>query len=700
MAKLGELVVDFKAETASFVRETRRVRQEVSVIGRSLEDLKRQARDLVGGFLAWETIKRGVEAVVEAITEAEQAQGRLQGVLRATGQAAGLTAEDLSELADQMAGKTLFDDDEFRKAEAALLTFRSVQGDTFKRAIGDAADLSAVFGQDLTASAVMLGKALEDPTQGLTALRRVGVMFTAAEREQIQAALKHNDTLKAQQLILAGVERQVSGTAAAMKTGLSGSIDEAKKALDDFMKSARDSYLVDILSAGLHRLADAYRDVTLSANEKDFIQLDDLQTQAETAKRTLERFGYDVRALEKEAEMQSAYVPQSIAGRSIVQQAYLEYERLQTSAHQLEAQIKRREQKVADDREAAARAARAAAEEARAEAARQAAEAIAAAKQSDLNQMAARYRDELAQLTLTTAGYTEYLLANAGAKKTSADATAEEVRQLMALVAAMKSQKAYLDQTTASIRSQERALAKRANALLPYNAERFKAEAEALKAYYAQLLEQQSKLEDGPTAYQEAWKRAAQNVQDVVAGSLEELFTGQISTVRAFFAMVLRDLAKVAAQMAALGLVQAGIGLVGDLLIGGGLTGMKAHTGGVVGADLVGHQAMPAGLFTGAPRLHAGMLAADEFPTILQKGESVLTPAQLAAVMQLGGRRSGGGGPKVIVQQTHNHYYQAIDTAGMEALIERHGPSIARQSLRAARESAGYARELVKRGLS
>jgi len=53
-----------------------------------------------------------------------------------------------------------------------------------------------------------------------------------------------------------------------------------------------------------------------------------------------------------------------------------------------------------------------------------------------------------------------------------------------------------------------------------------------------------------------------------------------------------------------------------------GLPAFKMHSGGVVG--LAGTPMMvPAGTFIGAPRLHNG-LAPDEFPAILQRGETVL----------------------------------------------------------------------------
>lgn len=55
------------------------------------------------------------------------------------------------------------------------------------------------------------------------------------------------------------------------------------------------------------------------------------------------------------------------------------------------------------------------------------------------------------------------------------------------------------------------------------------------------------------------------------------------------------------------------------------------HGGGTVGVDSTSGRSVPASTFIGAPRLHGGLISG-EFPAILQRGESVLTPGQLAAV--------------------------------------------------------------------
>ena len=73
---------------------------------------------------------------------------------------------------------------------------------------------SAGFGS-VTDNAKQLGKALNDPIAGLTALRRSGIQFTKAQQDQIRTLVESGRVLEAQNLILEEIENQVGGTAEA-----------------------------------------------------------------------------------------------------------------------------------------------------------------------------------------------------------------------------------------------------------------------------------------------------------------------------------------------------------------------------------------------------------------------------------------------------------------------------------------------------
>ena len=204
---------------------------------------------------------------------AEQAQNRLQGVLRATSYASGLTGKDLAEMAEEMEHSTLTSAESVKNASAILATFRSVSGDTFKQAIHLAQDMSAVFGQDLTSSATQLGKALEDPIEGLTALKRVGISFTDSQKDVIKSLVETGDKAQAQKLILAALEQQVGGAAAAETQGLPGAAHRMAVAWSDMLKAIGQTETVSgVAGAALRQLATTF-EVTTKWFKKDPIAL-------------------------------------------------------------------------------------------------------------------------------------------------------------------------------------------------------------------------------------------------------------------------------------------------------------------------------------------------------------------------------------------------------------------------------------------
>jgi hypothetical protein len=129
---------------------------------------------------------------VKAFMAAEESNVRFQAVLKATGGVAGVTAQAISDYAGRMQNLTGVSDEVIKDGAAILATFKSIKSDAFDRTMTAAMDLSAVFGQDLKSSVTQLGKALEDPERGLTALRRVGVSFSKDQQEVIKDLAETN----------------------------------------------------------------------------------------------------------------------------------------------------------------------------------------------------------------------------------------------------------------------------------------------------------------------------------------------------------------------------------------------------------------------------------------------------------------------------------------------------------------------------
>ena len=125
------------------------------------------------------------------------------------------------EYANATARATGVDQNQIKLAQAKLLTFGQLAksadtaGGAFDRATKAAIDMGAAGFGDAATNAVQLGKALQDPIKGITALAKSGVTFTEQEKEKIQTLVESNKLLEAQDMVLKAIETQVGGTAEA-----------------------------------------------------------------------------------------------------------------------------------------------------------------------------------------------------------------------------------------------------------------------------------------------------------------------------------------------------------------------------------------------------------------------------------------------------------------------------------------------------
>lgn len=272
--------VTLKADGTGFVGEVKLSGDELKKLGDRADDAgKRGTKSMdlmsgalgrmkgfvlsaIGAYAGFEAAKRFIGAAATEIMAAEKATANLNAVLRATGGIVGLTAKEISDFADQLEGSTLFDDAEIKRAAAVMLTFRQVQGDTFREAISLATDLAALMGGDLQGAVLQLGKALEDPETGLNALRRSGISFTEAQRDLIKSLVEAGDRAQAMDIILSNVAGQIGGVAASQVTGLTGALNDLDDAWGDFLKSLGnfkygDNTILEQTASILERMANA-----------------------------------------------------------------------------------------------------------------------------------------------------------------------------------------------------------------------------------------------------------------------------------------------------------------------------------------------------------------------------------------------------------------------------------------------------------
>jgi len=184
-----------------------------------------------GALVAGGAIAVGLGMAVKSAEEAQVATNRLNQVFKSMGETTGVAAAQASAYASTLAVQIGQEDELIMAAQAKLATFAAVSSETarmsgvFDRATKAAFDLAAAGFGEAGANAVQLGKALQDPIKGITALRKSGVTFTESEQAKIKALVQSGKLLEAQNIVLKAVETQVGGVAAATAT------DSAKMAI-------------------------------------------------------------------------------------------------------------------------------------------------------------------------------------------------------------------------------------------------------------------------------------------------------------------------------------------------------------------------------------------------------------------------------------------------------------------------------------
>jgi hypothetical protein len=177
-----------------------------------------------------------VKSSLAAASESEQAFANLNATLISTKYAAGMSAEELTKMATALQSVTRFDDEAIMGGQAMLLTFTKIGKKVFPDATEAMLNMAEKFG-GIDAASVQLGKALNDPILGVTALRRVGVMLSAEQEKQIKKFMKMGDIVSAQKIILGELTTEFGGLAKAMGATASGKMAQIKNAWGDVLET-------------------------------------------------------------------------------------------------------------------------------------------------------------------------------------------------------------------------------------------------------------------------------------------------------------------------------------------------------------------------------------------------------------------------------------------------------------------------------
>lgn len=234
-----KLVVELVGDSSSLDRALGRAQGSSSKLGGSFGKLGK-AGLVAGGAAGVGALIYTLKTGIGEFMQSQKVAAQTTAVIKSTGGAANITAKEVSGLAESLMRKSGVDDEAIASGENMLLTFTRIRNevgagnDIFDQATAATLDLSVAMGKDMSSSAILVGKALNDPIKGLTAMSRVGIQFTEGQKESIKQMVEMGDTIGAQKIILKELNKEFGGSAEALGKTLPGQINIVKERFNNW----------------------------------------------------------------------------------------------------------------------------------------------------------------------------------------------------------------------------------------------------------------------------------------------------------------------------------------------------------------------------------------------------------------------------------------------------------------------------------
>lgn len=251
------------------------VKASVDKLNRSFTDATGKAKaydmtigslkDSFAGLASGMALGAVFSKVIQETSDAAAAAAQLEAVLKSTEGVAGQTSDALNRHAQALSYMTAYDDDAVTAAQALLLTFTKIQGEVFPKATEAVLNMATAMGTDLKSAAIQVGKALNDPVLGVSALSRAGVQFNEQQKNTIALMVETNNVVGAQGIILAELRTQFEGSAKAAANTLGGAISQLNNELGNLLTLSNEN-----ASAGtsfIKLLTDAVRGLNIGISE-------------------------------------------------------------------------------------------------------------------------------------------------------------------------------------------------------------------------------------------------------------------------------------------------------------------------------------------------------------------------------------------------------------------------------------------------
>ena len=224
---MADLIIKIGASSKQF-------QEELDVIKGQTEDLRSQLESVgKSAAIVFTALTAAVGASIKAFADQEKIANQTNAILKATGSIAGVTAKEVNSMAHALSESTAFNKEAIVEGENVLLTFTHLGKEVFPQATQATLDLATRMGTDAAGAAQILGKALQNPAEGMNLLRRSGIELSEIQKKQIQQMVAVNDVAGAQKLILDQVNSSIGGLSQASAQGVSGSFARLKNTFED-----------------------------------------------------------------------------------------------------------------------------------------------------------------------------------------------------------------------------------------------------------------------------------------------------------------------------------------------------------------------------------------------------------------------------------------------------------------------------------
>ena len=232
-------------------------------------NLVKSLAELAAAMAVFMGVSASIHDVFDEMNALQNASNQTAAVLKSTGDVSGVTAEQVEKLAGALEHQSTYSKATIQAAENMLLTFTNIGGKILPQTTQVVMDMAAAFkasgkAMDISDIAIQVGKALNDPIKGMTALQREGVSFTQAQKDLVKQLVETGRGAEAQQMILAELAKEFGGSAKAATQSFSGELtmlkNEALTGVAEYLNKNLLPHLQDFVSLVQNQIVPAVKD--------------------------------------------------------------------------------------------------------------------------------------------------------------------------------------------------------------------------------------------------------------------------------------------------------------------------------------------------------------------------------------------------------------------------------------------------------